>query len=893
MRKILNTALAAGACMAVSAGCMAGVPTVTSMFGGNLRIPAARTMLGPRASGPNWHIVGGEGGFEPAPDGCFHVNLHPSDDLPEVKCAVKVSNVEGGVHAAYDFVPDKDVSLVMLALEAQFKYADYQGGHVEADGRRVALPAGKSPIHFLSAKATNVVVSSGSGDLRITLLFDKPTPVLFQNNRTWGNDNFSIRISTGEKSPLKGGRKYGISMTIAGVGAYDPAGSRPVSLDGDPDWVPLAANPWIVPGSALDFSSIRATEAPAGKHGRVVARGGHFEFENLPGVPQRFYGINICGDANTPPLGSADRFAANLARAGYNAIRFHHHETDLVRGTGDPSATKLNPKRAERFDALVAACVKHGIYMTTDIYVSRKGITWRSVGEDRDGTLDMGSFKFLVPVHEGVWSNFVAFARNFLGHVNPYTGRSLAEEPAMVGISLVNEGPLDNKAAWYRQWPQWRAAWEKWLAAKKAADPARWGKVRPSIPTLYGNDATSVAFLVFLQEMEGRFAARTRAFLRDELKCRVPLTNMNNGSRRVFQPVSHDAYDYIDTHFYVDHPHFLGRAWRLPSSIKNVNPLKSPTLGGRPGAALRFFDRPYTITEYNYCGPGRFRGMGGIATGAEAALQDWSGLWRFAWSHGSLGVTSPEKKGVSSFDVANDPLQRASDLACVCLFLRGDMKPLANEYVVGFPRSELDTPSSPLSESASRPDRARVGWSAKYGTAFDVPTTAEMPPVPGPGSPVEIDEATGRFLISTPRTAGGFSEGGTILAGDVKAEVSGSSATVWASSLDGAPLASSSHILVVHLTDVQPRGIRCADAEKTILLAWGAPQPLVMRRGRADMSLRLAPGGYTVHSLASDGTRRGVVPASYADGRLSFVADVARDPASGSYIYEIVREAAR
>ena len=77
--------------------------------------------------------------------------------------------------------------------------------------------------------------------------------------------------------------------------------------------------------------------------------------------------------------------------------------------------------------------------------VSRQGISWRSVGEDRDGAVDMVSFKHLVPVHEGIWSNYVAFVRTFLGHENPCTGRSLAHEPAVVGISLVNEGPLDNR----------------------------------------------------------------------------------------------------------------------------------------------------------------------------------------------------------------------------------------------------------------------------------------------------------------------------------------------------------------------------------------------------------------------------------------------------------------
>ena len=300
--------------------------------------------------------------------------------------------------------------------------------------------------------------------------------------------------------------------------------------------------------------------------------------------------------------------------------------------------------------------------------------------------------------------------------------------------------------------------------------------------------------------MEARFARRTRTFLRDELGCRAPLTNMNNGTRRAFQLVGHAAYDYVDTHFYIDHPVFLGRAWRPPQQFPNENPFKSPTLGGLTIAPLRFFDRPFTVSEWNYCRPGRYRGMGGIATGAEAALQDWSALWRFAWTHGVAGVTQPETKGVGSFDIANDPLQRASDLACVLLFLRGDIAPLQDEF------------------------------------------------------PIDFDRA----------------------------------------SLDGEPLERSSRILVAHLTDVQPRGALYADEARTILLAWGAPQPLVMRRGRADISLRRSddsgatPPSFTVYVLAPDGTRRGTIPATYSGGILSFVADIARDAASATFLYEIV-----
>ena len=73
-----------------------------------------------------------------------------------------------------------------------------------------------------------------------------------------------------------------------------------VTIQAGTDWIPLPYDPWIEPGSALDFSSVLPHHAPAGKFGRAVAVGDHFEFEGLPGVSQRFYGVNLCNTVNLP-----------------------------------------------------------------------------------------------------------------------------------------------------------------------------------------------------------------------------------------------------------------------------------------------------------------------------------------------------------------------------------------------------------------------------------------------------------------------------------------------------------------------------------------------------------------------------------------------------------------
>ena len=135
--------------------------------------------------------------------------------------------------------------------------------------------------------------------------------------------------------------------------------------------------------------------------------------------------------------------------------------------------------------------------------------------------------------------------------------------------------------------------------------------------------------------------------------------------------------------------------------------------------------------------------------------------------------------------------------------------------------------------------------------------------------------------------AGGFAEQGAIPAGDVRAVVSGAPATVWASSLDGNPISTSRNILVAHITDVQPRGSKYADEDMKILLSWGEHRRMLMRRGRADISLRVAPGSYAVYSLNADGTRRDSVPSRMEKGRLLFTAQVDADPSSATWLYEV------
>jgi hypothetical protein len=120
-----------------------------------------------------------------------------------------------------------------------------------------------------------------------------------------------------------------------------------------------------------------------------------------------------------------------------------------------------------------------------------------------------------------------------------------------------------------------------------------------------------------------------------------------------------------------------------------------------------------TISEYNYSAPGMFRGVGGILTGAMGALQDWSALWRFTYSH-SLDRMFDGNGAIGYFDLASDPLAQATERASICLFLRGDLSPAQQKVVINLPAAEV----SVLKDQVTRvsPDWSWLAWSAQVGT---------------------------------------------------------------------------------------------------------------------------------------------------------------------------------
>jgi len=740
-------------------------------------------------------------------------------------------------------------------------------------------------------------------------------------------------------------------------GTSSVANSVAVVIAAGPDWIPLTPELDVVPGSALDFSRLGLADAPAGRHGRVIARpDGQFAFADSPEMPRRFYGVNFCFSALYLSHEESERVAERLSRLGYNAFRFHHYERELTQGQKD--STTLNPQKLDQFDYLMAALIRRGIYLTTDLFVSR-GVPYREIGIDRDGEIPMDTFKILVPVHPGAYLNWQQFSRALLNHTNAYTHRRYADEPALAWIAMINEGNFGNFFKDIQTIPEWKQAWNKWLAQRypireqlaeawgsdlrASEDPAKESVALPERLQAEGLRARDC--IAFLADTDREMVQKMKTFLRDELGCRALISNSSSWTRFTTDQGARQVYDYVDDHFYVDHPQFLEGSWRLPSRCANTSPIAEGAAGGRSITFTRLFDKPFTVTEYNYSGPGRFRGVGGILTGAMGALQGWGGIWRFAYSHGRRNLLDPAAMGY--FDMATDPLSQAAERASICLFLRGDLQTAPHSVGLAMTKADLGRPAKKIPTLA--PNWHWLAWVTRVGTQVVPSSDAPMPeslvvplgwqtpassfrsgqvlrlepysvdgdrlvaaleqhgacPSGAPPRPsdkffrsetgqITIDGPHDLLVLDTPRTAGGYARAGqTILAlnGALKITVADSDATVWVSSLDQNPILQSKRLLLTHLTDLQNSEIRYREPERKTLLDWGH-LPYLIRSGKAEVRLAM-PGAakYRIWALTLGGKRLGEVHARSEGGALSFTVDVAADPSSGArMLYEVTAE---
>lgn len=684
-----------------------------------------------------------------------------------------------------------------------------------------------------------------------------------------------------------------LGITLSEKPAVFPdSGMRESRITMNKEWIKLDFQNHTIPGSALDFSSL--IDAPAGKYGFVTVNDkGTLSFQNAPGKRLRLHGINLCQTANFPPKEEADAIAESFTKMGFNSVRIHHHDNYFPK-KDSPGTLDFDPETLDRLDYFFAACKRRGLYITTDFYTSRVFRT----GDNIPGSANIHP-KSLFPVSEQAMQNWRDFTRKWMTHVNPYTGMSWAEDPALVAVNLVNE---DNLTRMWNSSLASRDLYAKHFETWKRANQ------RPNAKADNGDRD----FLRFLCETQNRGLAEMSRFVKEDLKLKAPVTSLNHRYESFLTPMrSH--FDLVDNHAYFSHPSFINKNWQLPSAHKQDSAISGMASLPRTMMPTRVSGKPFIVTEYNYCRPNHFRAEGGPLLGAYAALQDWDGVYRFCYSHNIKRIQSPTR-ATGNFESVNDPLMQLSDRIVASLFLRGDAAPAKKLHSIPVP-ADPSAPDTQLSfpsqfqvlglidrigshvVGSPLPDNAVSTGNAPSPDAIDDTNTAQKwkkalddkIAVSSTGQ-LTLDANNNTFIVNTPLTEaltlpkGQLSTGGILAVSDAD-----SFQTLAAISLDQLPLKNSRRILIIHLSDIVNSNVTFGDSAHTILKDLG-DLPLLLRRARAKVTLSLEPGNTpSLQALNADGKNLGTVQLSQNANTWSFTADNSAIP-GGVMAYELTRK---
>ena len=427
MKKITTFLLLAGASGLLFAG------NLQLLDNGNIELDGWRTT--PTTYTENWH------GLQPAVDHHIFKRIKSENGvLFQMEFTNGTSGklalaLEGEERVVSSVEMERGTLVKPFCLNSLLPVSRYRGTSFEVDGKIYQFPKEftKEALYAGSAKRFRIPVKNGE------ILIEGNYYLRVQDDRKWDGSTFNIRLGY---TPYTGGiQKSKISLRIR-LGKTGEFGKELGSVtkstykaQANQDWKTFTYTHNVKHGSALDFSA--KLDAPAGKYGPVIRNAnGNFVFRDRPEKTVRFYGPNLVGTSQIPDKKLAEEMADRFASFGFNIIRFHHHDDVLFDHTGK-APDRLNAANMDKFDYLASCLKKRGIYYTTDIYVSRNNISAPELG-DLGKISNVREYKALFYIDDRVFNEWKRWAGEFLGHVNPYTGLALKDDPALITLSLVN-----------------------------------------------------------------------------------------------------------------------------------------------------------------------------------------------------------------------------------------------------------------------------------------------------------------------------------------------------------------------------------------------------------------------------------------------------------------------
>ncbi len=216
-------------------------------------------------------------------------------------------------------------------------------------------------------------------------------------------------------------------------------GDRP-----DASWSSLSLDQTTTP---IDLSFLNADDLPAGRHGVVHRQGDRLVFAD--GTEARFWGTNLQAYAlfRTDDA-KIEAQARRIAQLGFNLVRIHHIDSYWVRsnifGYNAPDTLYLDDAALDKLDRWIHHLEQNGVYVWLDLHIQRKltrgdGIDFFNDFAKGKDAAELRGFNYF---NDSIEAAMKRFNEDYLGHFNPYTGKTYAEDPGIVTALITNENDL-------------------------------------------------------------------------------------------------------------------------------------------------------------------------------------------------------------------------------------------------------------------------------------------------------------------------------------------------------------------------------------------------------------------------------------------------------------------
>lgn len=188
-------------------------------------------------------------------------------------------------------------------------------------------------------------------------------------------------------------------------------------------------------------------EGPAGVDGRPQMKGDRFVLGD--GTPIKFWGINQSyGSQCAPPQNEAERWVQTWKKYGINLVRMHKFSNHSNNGlSGGHEGRVFNERLLDQFDYYTAQLSENGVYYSFSplfgFWLGTQQIAELKYPEYFAGkTRKNTSCISLNNIAPDIQDQVIEWVVELMKHKNPYTGKTYAEDPALIWVEMQNEDDL-------------------------------------------------------------------------------------------------------------------------------------------------------------------------------------------------------------------------------------------------------------------------------------------------------------------------------------------------------------------------------------------------------------------------------------------------------------------